>query len=146
MAPYTYYPPGSSDTYCQCWFGIWNHLIISEPARSGRPQRAVALWLVSTHMGSSSVADIPISLRSQLAGDLLVAGNTGYDQARTVWNAMVDQRPGLIARCANTGDVRSHGRGRAESGCGPGLAGQGRSSIGSRSPSFNPVLRFGNPE
>jgi len=45
------------------------------------------------------------SLRSQLTGDLLVAGNSEYDQTRTVWNAMVDQRPGLIARCLSTADV-----------------------------------------
>jgi FAD/FMN-containing dehydrogenase len=45
------------------------------------------------------------SLQSQLSGGLLVPGKSEYDQARTVWNAMVDQRPGLIARCANTADV-----------------------------------------
>jgi FAD/FMN-containing dehydrogenase len=45
------------------------------------------------------------SFQSQLTGNLLVAGNSEYDQARTVWNAMVDQRPALIARCLNTADV-----------------------------------------
>ncbi len=45
------------------------------------------------------------SLRSQFAGELLTAGDSDYDQARTVWNAMVDKRPGLIARCSNTADV-----------------------------------------
>ncbi len=44
-------------------------------------------------------------LQSQLHGDLLATGSSDYDQARTVWNAMVDQRPGLIARCSNTADV-----------------------------------------
>lgn len=53
-----------------------------------------------------SLSDANVSsLRSQLAGELLVAGNSGYDQARTVWNGMVDQRPGLIARCLSTADV-----------------------------------------
>ena len=44
-------------------------------------------------------------LRSSLRGDLLQPGNPGYDAARTVWNAMVDRRPALIARCAGAGDV-----------------------------------------
>lgn len=45
------------------------------------------------------------SLRSQISGNVLVPGTIEYERARTVWNAMVDQRPGLIARCANTSDV-----------------------------------------
>lgn len=45
------------------------------------------------------------SFQSQLTGDLLVAGTSEYDRARTVWNAMVDQQPGLIARCLSTADV-----------------------------------------
>jgi FAD/FMN-containing dehydrogenase len=45
------------------------------------------------------------SLRSRLSGQLLGPGTNEYDQSRTVWNAMVDQRPGLIACCANTADV-----------------------------------------
>ena len=32
-------------------------------------------------------------------------GDTAYDSVRRVWNAMVDKKPGLIARCANTADV-----------------------------------------
>ncbi|MGC7095122.1 FAD-binding oxidoreductase [Amycolatopsis lurida] len=38
-------------------------------------------------------------------GQLLQPGSPGYDQARTVWNAMVDRRPRLIARCASVTDV-----------------------------------------
>lgn len=40
-----------------------------------------------------------------LRGSLLRPSDAGYDAARTVWNAMVDKRPALIARCAGTADV-----------------------------------------
>ena len=39
------------------------------------------------------------------AGRLLTAGDDGYDASRTVWNAMIDRRPALVARCATTADV-----------------------------------------
>ncbi|MEU4603425.1 FAD-binding oxidoreductase [Kribbella sp. NPDC023972] len=36
---------------------------------------------------------------------LLQAGDAGYDEARSVWNAMVDRHPAAIARCHDTADV-----------------------------------------
>ena len=41
----------------------------------------------------------------RLRGELLTPESPGYDRARTVWNAMVDHRPALIAQCAGTADV-----------------------------------------
>src|SRR3954471_1545911 len=36
---------------------------------------------------------------------VLRPGEPGYDEARRVWNAMVDRRPALVARCHKTADV-----------------------------------------
>ena len=44
-------------------------------------------------------------MRAAADGRLLVDGSPGYDQVRTVWNAMVDRRPRVIVRCANGDDV-----------------------------------------
>lgn len=54
--------------------------------------------------------------KAALRGHLLQPGEEGYDQARAVWNGMIDKRPALIARCAGAADViqcvnfaRAHG-------------------------------------
>ena len=44
-------------------------------------------------------------LRSKLAGELIEPGDARYDSARQVYNAMIDKRPRLIARCADVADV-----------------------------------------
>jgi FAD/FMN-containing dehydrogenase len=44
-------------------------------------------------------------LRDQLGGELVVPGDPGYDEARSVWNGMIDRQPAMIARCHATSDV-----------------------------------------
>ena len=41
----------------------------------------------------------------QLRGQVLQPGDEGYDEARTVWNAMIDREPAIIARCTGAADV-----------------------------------------
>ena len=45
------------------------------------------------------------SIESRLDGQLLRPGDAGYDEARTVWNGMVDRHPRMIIRAATAGDV-----------------------------------------
>ena len=44
-------------------------------------------------------------LRSTVDGPVLEPGDPGYDDARSVWNAMIDRRPRYIVRCTNAADV-----------------------------------------
>jgi FAD/FMN-containing dehydrogenase len=44
-------------------------------------------------------------LRSRVRGQVLTAADAGYDAARRIWNAMIDKRPALIARCEGAADV-----------------------------------------
>lgn len=46
-------------------------------------------------------------LKADFSGDLIGPSDPQYPRARVLWNAMVDRMPGLIARCANIGDVQS---------------------------------------
>jgi FAD/FMN-containing dehydrogenase len=48
---------------------------------------------------------MPPMMRAAVDGRLLVDGSPGYDEARTVWNAMVDRRPRAIVRCTSADDV-----------------------------------------
>lgn len=46
------------------------------------------------------------ALGARMRGSLLTARDAGYDAARRIWNAMIDKRPALIARCTGAADVR----------------------------------------
>jgi FAD/FMN-containing dehydrogenase len=55
----------------------------------------------------SIASDSPdlVRLRRGFEGQVLLPGERGYDQARQVWNAVVDRRPAVIVRCANPANV-----------------------------------------
>jgi FAD/FMN-containing dehydrogenase len=55
---------------------------------------------------SGELADPTVeAFRGEVRGEALRPGDAGYDAARTLWNAMHDRHPALIARCAGAADV-----------------------------------------
>ena len=54
---------------------------------------------VETHLGVLN------DLKGRIRGPLLRPGDPGFDEARALWNAMIDRRPALIARCLGVSDV-----------------------------------------
>jgi len=44
-------------------------------------------------------------LKQDFRGQLLTPNDAGYDEARKIWNGMIDKRPAFIARCTGVDDV-----------------------------------------
>ena len=84
-------------------------------------------------MTTSTTTTAPYAeLAAAMRGDLIMPGDPGYDQARAVYNAMIDKHPAAIARCRDTADVitcvrfaREHGTEIAVRGGGHNAAGLG---------------------
>ncbi|MBK8902965.1 MAG: FAD-binding oxidoreductase [Anaerolineaceae bacterium] len=47
------------------------------------------------------------AFKGSFRGDLIQPGDGHYEQARQLYNGMIDKRPGVIARCADTADVQA---------------------------------------
>src|SRR4051812_44912324 len=64
-------------------------------------------WNAVTTTGAATVLpDSAIKgLRESMRGDVLGPGSEGYDDARTLWNAVHYRRPAVVARCAEASDV-----------------------------------------
>ena len=65
-----------------------------------------SILLASLSGGTVDVDDSTLAaLRGRLRGETLTPDDAGYDEARTLWNATIDRRPGLILRCTGSADV-----------------------------------------
>ncbi|WP_454873319.1 FAD-binding oxidoreductase [Paraburkholderia xenovorans] len=52
---------------------------------------------------SSNAVD---ELKTAVRGQVLLPGDASFEQARSIWNAMIDRHPAIILRCAGAADVR----------------------------------------
>ena len=79
---------------------------------------------------SALTDDLPQGRSTGPAPVMLTPSDAGYDQARTVWNAMVDRRPRTIARCASAADVAAAVRAARDLGLEIGVRCGGHSVLG----------------
>jgi FAD/FMN-containing dehydrogenase len=56
---------------------------------------------MTTILGQGTVQE----LREGIRGDVIIPGEPAYDEARAVWNGMIDKRPALIVRAVGVADV-----------------------------------------
>ncbi|HXZ29267.1 MAG TPA: FAD-binding oxidoreductase [Terriglobales bacterium] len=69
-------------------------------------------------------------LRPHFRGELIAPGDAGYDAARKVYNAMIDKRPAVIARCTDAADVIAAVNFARESGLTLAVRGGGHNAAG----------------
>jgi FAD/FMN-containing dehydrogenase len=59
----------------------------------------------STEIKASTDASHLAGLRQRLRGEIVLPGDPAYDDARKVWNGMVDKKPAIVAYCTGVDDV-----------------------------------------
>jgi len=66
----------------------------------------VELQAITTTGGDTVITEAAVeAFRSELRGQVILPDDGAYDEARTLWNALIDKHPALIARCAGVSDV-----------------------------------------
>ena len=80
---------------------------------------------------STATTAVPYAgLAAAVRGELIMPGDPGYDQARAVYNGMIDKHPAAIVRCRDTADVISCVRFAREHGIETAVRGGGHSAPG----------------
>lgn len=54
---------------------------------------------------TTQISKVKEGLRGTIKGNMLVPDDPGYEEARQVWNAMIDRRPAVIVQCVQADDV-----------------------------------------
>src|SRR6266498_1459603 len=54
---------------------------------------------------TTQTSKVKEELRGTIKGSVLVPDNPGYEEARQVWNAMIDRRPAVIVQCVQADEV-----------------------------------------
>jgi FAD/FMN-containing dehydrogenase len=85
--------------------------------------------MMSTLDGGTTEVDLS-SLADALGDALLTPDSDGYDEARTLWNAMIDRRPAAIVECRGTRDAVRAVRFAAEHGVLLSICGAGHNIAG----------------
>jgi FAD/FMN-containing dehydrogenase len=62
------------------------------------------------HLDKNSFAKVSVDAFSQFLakhhGAVIRRGDRGYEEARAIWNAMIERRPAIIARCSEVSDIQ----------------------------------------
>src|SRR5207245_3905655 len=75
-------------------------------SREKPPSSRIRNLQVVTSRGRFDITETAVKeLKGNIRGELLTSDSPGYDKGRTIWNAMIDKRPALIARCAGAADA-----------------------------------------
>jgi len=66
------------------------------------------LRLAELRGGTTAVTEEKFAaLKAHVRGAVLIEEDEGYGAARSLWNGMIDRKPGVIVRCAGAADVRA---------------------------------------
>jgi len=84
-----------------------DHVVRAFPRPSNDSSIGEALTTFDIERRGSMMTLELTRLQDSFTGPVLGPGDNGYEDARKVWNAMIDRRPAVILQCADTSDVVS---------------------------------------
>src|SRR5438105_4068749 len=85
---------------------IYRPCFITDNVRSREEIHMPEVQVLTREGGFATIVhDGAGALAGGFQGPVLLPDSAGYDETRAIWNAMIDRRPALIARCTNSADV-----------------------------------------
>jgi FAD/FMN-containing dehydrogenase len=79
--------------------------VLYPSALAGRTLATIGIDMTTTAHGMTDLGERLIA--EGFTGEAIGEGEAGYDGARALYNAMIDRRPRMIARCAGEADVQA---------------------------------------